>query len=125
MRSLVTVISTYQPTRLTNLFCFVTWSVKLNLVNTFCPSFYPSCIYSFYPHIYPQTGQLVQLETFTWNATVANLTLMALGSSAPEISLAIIEILVSVCVRRCVLCIFYFIFYFLIFILCFRRGVYV
>eukprot|EP00639_Heterosigma_akashiwo_P010030 CAMPEP_0206362912 /NCGR_PEP_ID=MMETSP0294-20121207/1268_1 /ASSEMBLY_ACC=CAM_ASM_000327 /TAXON_ID=39354 /ORGANISM="Heterosigma akashiwo, Strain CCMP2393" /LENGTH=249 /DNA_ID=CAMNT_0053808135 /DNA_START=131 /DNA_END=877 /DNA_ORIENTATION=- len=29
----------------------------------------------------------------TWNATVANLTLMALGSSAPEILLSVIEIL--------------------------------
>lgn len=31
------------------------------------------------------------LETPIWNATIANLTLMALGSSAPEILLAIIE----------------------------------
>ena len=34
-------------------------------------------------------------RTFTvqvWNATVANLTLMALGSSAPEILLSVIEI---------------------------------
>ena len=28
-----------------------------------------------------------------WNATVANLTLMALGSSAPEILLSIVEVL--------------------------------
>lgn len=28
---------------------------------------------------------------FFWNATVANLTLMALGSSAPEILLAVLE----------------------------------
>jgi solute carrier family 8 (sodium/calcium exchanger) len=31
----------------------------------------------------------------TWNATVANLTLMALGSSAPEILLSVIEILAN------------------------------
>ena len=31
----------------------------------------------------------------TWNATVANLTLMALGSSAPEILLSVIEIIVG------------------------------
>ena len=33
------------------------------------------------------------LEVRVWNDTVANLTLMALGSSAPEILLSIIEIL--------------------------------
>lgn len=32
------------------------------------------------------------IEMTVWNSTVANLTLMALGSSAPEILLAIIEI---------------------------------
>lgn len=31
-------------------------------------------------------------EVFVWNPTVANLTLMALGSSAPEILLSIIEV---------------------------------
>lgn len=34
-----------------------------------------------------------EVEVVLWNGTVANLTLMALGSSAPEILLAIIEIL--------------------------------
>jgi len=34
-----------------------------------------------------------EIEILAWNGTVANLTLMALGSSAPEILLAIIEIL--------------------------------
>lgn len=34
----------------------------------------------------------LQIEIKTWNATVANLTLMALGSSAPEILLSLIEI---------------------------------
>ena len=32
-----------------------------------------------------------QKKVLVWNATVANLTLMALGSSAPEILLAVIE----------------------------------
>ncbi|XP_015790898.1 sodium/calcium exchanger 3 [Tetranychus urticae] len=35
------------------------------------------------------------MEVLVWNETVANLTLMALGSSAPEILLAIIEIVSS------------------------------
>lgn len=39
----------------------------------------------------PNTGEVIQLEVYRWNATVANLTLMALGSSAPEILLSIIE----------------------------------
>ena len=30
-----------------------------------------------------------------WNPTVANLTLLALGSSAPEIMLAVLEILLN------------------------------
>ena len=33
------------------------------------------------------------LKVRVWNETVANLTLMALGSSAPEILLAVIEII--------------------------------
>ena len=37
-------------------------------------------------------GQRQEVEVDVWNATVANLTLMALGSSAPEILLSIIEI---------------------------------
>merc|ERR1719450_1402173 len=32
------------------------------------------------------------MTVYVWNATVANLTLMALGSSAPEILLSLIEI---------------------------------
>eukprot|EP00931_Biecheleriopsis_adriatica_P103484 TRINITY_DN78309_c0_g1_i1.p1 TRINITY_DN78309_c0_g1~~TRINITY_DN78309_c0_g1_i1.p1 ORF type:complete len:826 (-),score=159.09 TRINITY_DN78309_c0_g1_i1:104-2581(-) len=39
----------------------------------------------------PATGQFVNVKV--WNPTVANLTLMALGSSAPEILLSIIELL--------------------------------
>lgn len=41
------------------------------------------------------TGKIMQVEIFAWNATVANLSLMALGSSAPEIMLAVIEILLD------------------------------
>ena len=43
----------------------------------------------------PKTGEKHQLEIMAWNATVANLTLMALGSSAPEILLSVIEIVTS------------------------------
>ncbi|KAK2171964.1 hypothetical protein NP493_1010g00000 [Ridgeia piscesae] len=38
-----------------------------------------------------ETHERVQKEVLVWNETVANLTLMALGSSAPEILLAVIE----------------------------------
>ncbi|PAA93730.1 hypothetical protein BOX15_Mlig025911g1 [Macrostomum lignano] len=38
-----------------------------------------------------ELGQTVTKDVYVWNETVANLTLMALGSSAPEILLAIIE----------------------------------
>jgi solute carrier family 8 (sodium/calcium exchanger) len=38
-----------------------------------------------------KTGEPHTIEVLFWNATVANLTLMALGSSAPEILLAVIE----------------------------------
>lgn len=34
---------------------------------------------------------MIQKKVLFWNATVANLTLMALGSSAPEILLAVLE----------------------------------
>lgn len=40
-------------------------------------------------------GKAHTITTLTWNATVANLTLMALGSSAPEILLSVIEIMTS------------------------------
>ena len=36
-------------------------------------------------------GKEMQYEETVWNATVANLTLMALGSSAPEILLSVYE----------------------------------
>jgi len=39
------------------------------------------------------TGRLITV--YVWNATVANLTLMALGSSAPEILLSLIEITIG------------------------------
>lgn len=40
-----------------------------------------------------ETGQMKQTQVMIWNVTVANLTLMALGTSAPEILLSLIEIL--------------------------------
>lgn len=42
--------------------------------------------------LYDKAGkQTYVIDTPIWNATVANLTLMALGSSAPEILLSVIE----------------------------------
>lgn len=38
-------------------------------------------------------GKTYPIEVPFWNATLANLTLMALGSSAPEILLSVIETL--------------------------------
>jgi len=40
----------------------------------------------------PRTGKTQAVVVKVWNETVANLTLMALGSSAPEIMLSVIEI---------------------------------
>merc|ERR1711902_15655 len=40
----------------------------------------------------PKTGKTLVVVVKVWNETVANLTLMALGSSAPEIMLSVIEI---------------------------------
>jgi len=40
-----------------------------------------------------EDGKTYYVETPVWNATIANLTLMALGSSAPEILLSVIEAL--------------------------------
>ena len=40
----------------------------------------------------PRTGKTQTVVVKVWNETVANLTLMALGSSAPEIMLSVIEI---------------------------------
>ena len=40
----------------------------------------------------PRTGKTQIIVVKVWNETVANLTLMALGSSAPEIMLSVIEI---------------------------------
>merc|ERR550514_1378833 len=39
------------------------------------------------------TGKKKKFRAKVWNDTVANLTLMALGSSAPEIMLSLIELL--------------------------------
>ena len=36
-----------------------------------------------------RTGTVITVEVPVWNATIANLSLMALGSSAPEILLAV------------------------------------
>merc|ERR1719295_2087054 len=41
----------------------------------------------------PRTGKTQAVVVKVWNETVANLTLMALGSSAPEIMLSVIEIM--------------------------------
>uniref|UniRef100_A0A0A1WZA3 Sodium/calcium exchanger 3 n=1 Tax=Zeugodacus cucurbitae TaxID=28588 RepID=A0A0A1WZA3_ZEUCU len=42
-------------------------------------------------HVLNKNGQRETITVHVWNETVANLTLMALGSSAPEILLSIIE----------------------------------
>ena len=39
----------------------------------------------------PDTQSYQQMEVVVWNPTLANLTLMAFGSSAPEIILSILE----------------------------------
>ena len=41
------------------------------------------------------SSEIEEVEIRVWNDTVANLTLMALGSSAPEILLSIIEIVIT------------------------------
>ena len=38
-------------------------------------------------------GNIIQVEKMFWNPTIANLTLMALGSSAPEIILSCVDTL--------------------------------
>ena len=38
-------------------------------------------------------GETMVVNVRIWNETVSNLTLMALGSSAPEIMLSIIEVI--------------------------------
>lgn len=50
-------------------------------------------------------GEEIEISVLVWNPTVANLTLMALGSSAPEIMLAAIETIINlgaVCTQRSV-----------------------
>jgi solute carrier family 8 (sodium/calcium exchanger) len=39
----------------------------------------------------PSLGEEITKKVPFWNATIANLTLMALGSSAPEIILAVLD----------------------------------
>jgi len=41
----------------------------------------------------PDSNQMVKMEVNLWNPTMANLTLMAFGSSAPEIILSVVEAL--------------------------------
>lgn len=43
------------------------------------------------PQVDEETQAEVSVDVAIWNPTVANLTLMALGSSAPEILLSVIE----------------------------------
>ena len=43
------------------------------------------------PYRDKESGQTVFIQVLVWNPTIANLTLMALGSSAPEILLSCIE----------------------------------
>lgn len=40
-------------------------------------------------------GKSIELEIPVWNATIANLTLMALGSSAPEILLSVVGVVTA------------------------------
>jgi Ca2+/Na+ antiporter len=42
-----------------------------------------------------ETGEMKLMHFRVWNPTIANLTLMALGSSAPEILLSVIEVLLN------------------------------
>lgn len=42
-----------------------------------------------------KTGDTYEMESAVWNPTLANLTLMAFGSSAPEIILSTLEALKS------------------------------
>lgn len=42
-----------------------------------------------------ENGNILSKEVDVWNSTVANLTLMALGSSAPEIMLNVIEMVMT------------------------------
>ena len=47
------------------------------------------------------SGNERTIQVLVWNPTVANLTLMALGSSAPEIMLAVVETLLSLGAAHC------------------------
>lgn len=72
--------------------------------SSFCPFFFPCTISEHRNHVLtlslfnfqttlldPETGKERKLTVLRWNPTLANLSLMALGSSAPEIMLAVIE----------------------------------
>ena len=96
----------------------VTSTCALTVASPNCPSFPPAVLLLFYTFagvgivadafmdaitvitsvgrwhatVDPRTGLQQSVHIKRWNPTVANLTLMALGSSAPEIMLSIIEI---------------------------------
>jgi hypothetical protein len=42
-------------------------------------------------------GEMQEVTVMLWNETIANLSLMALGSSAPEIMLAVLPSLLDLC----------------------------
>ena len=46
-------------------------------------------------HLKNERGSLEAVQVNVWNATISNLSLMALGSSAPEILLAVIEVITT------------------------------
>ena len=52
-------------------------------------------------------GEVTVTKVRIWNETVSNLTLMALGSSAPEILLSVIEVKANIythtyCIHTCI-----------------------
>lgn len=49
-------------------------------------------------------GEKTVMTVRIWNETVSNLTLMALGSSAPEILLSVIEVHTQQSIHFCHLC---------------------
>lgn len=46
-----------------------------------------------------ENAEVIEKEVIVWNSTVANLTLMALGSSAPEIMLNVVETVMTLGMR--------------------------
>ena len=66
------------------------WRAKLPCLKINIPNALPATAIVF---IHPSLPY--PLQVLIWNETVANLTLMALGSSAPEILLAVVEAVTS------------------------------